>query len=81
MGFIFGALGAAVSFVAVIMLIAASRVLGFQSSTFNRIVLVLCPLVGMVCGWLLYSSIESKRIKSELEQDRIISEREKEWGK
>ncbi len=77
MGFIFGAGGAAVSFVAVILLIAASRVLGFQSSTFNRLVLVICPLVGMVCGWLLYNFIESKRIESELEQDRIRYEQER----
>ena len=77
MVYIFGAVGAAVSFVAVILLIAASRVLGFQSSTFNRLVLVICPLAGMVCGWLLYNFIESKRIESELEQDQVRYEQER----
>ena len=77
MVYVFGAVGAAVSFVAVILLIAASRVLGFQSSTLNRLVLVICPIVGMVCGWLLYNFIESKRLRSELEQDRIRYEQER----
>lgn len=77
MAYVFGALGAAVSFIAVIVLIAISRVFGFQSHTFNRIVLVVCPIAGMIGGWYLYNFIESKRIESELEQDRIRYEQER----
>jgi hypothetical protein len=77
MAYIYGALGAALSFVGVILLITISRVLGFQSHTFNRIVLLICPLAGMIGGWYLYNFIESKRIETELEQDRIKYEQER----